>query len=472
MKVLLINPPSPFKGKSSIPTIPPLGIAYVGAVLEKSGVDVKIVDLDIEREKMEMITDTFASFKPEYVGISGVTPQMNNVYKIAELAEKTINDAIVVIGGPHPSALPERSLIESKGSVDIVVMGEGEYTFLDIVKGNDWKKIKGIVYSEDGTAIRNEGREPIKDLDSLPFPARHLLNIQNYAGWYPTKARPSTHIIASRGCPFNCIYCSEKAVFGRIHRRRSPKNVVDEIERLVAEYGMEEVAFYDDLFTVNKKWVMEICDGILSRGIKIHWKALSHPNTVDYELLKKMKEAGCWIVSYGFESGSPEILKNIRKNTTPEHGINAAKLTKKAGMKMYGFFMIGNIGETKHTLHQTIDFAKKIKPDYYQITIIRPDPGSDQYELYKDEIEKKQVSWEDYYAFPKDISKIPVVGTELGIEDLIKYRDFAFLSISKKKLMADMLRSGLRLDLRRFRRVHLPVIKSLITGHSMLEYNN
>lgn len=450
MKTLLINPPTP---TTEEPSIPPLGIAYIAAFLRDNNIKIDIIDLDLEREKFQSISDHIISLSPDLVGIGGLTLQMENVYRLAKIIKKISNNIIVVVGGPHPSSLPEQTLKEGAGDVDIVVMGEGEYTLLDIVKNKPWEDIEGIVYTENNTIHRNKKREPISDLDSLPWPARDMLKIERYRGWGPLKKVPSTHLIASRGCPFDCIFCSEKAVFGRNHRRRAPEKIIAEIEYLMNEYGMKEISFYDDLFTIKKDWVISICQETKQRGIKIDWKVLSRVDTVDYEILKYMKEAGCWIIFYGFESGSQKILDDIRKKQTVEQNIKAAELTKKAGIEMYGFFMIGNIGETEETVYQTIKIARKIKPKHYQFTIVRPDPGSDLYNSYVQEINKKGISWSEYYAFPRDISKIPVVGTELSNEELIDFRNLANRSMSLKSLFKYAIKSLLTLNIKQFIRI-------------------
>jgi radical SAM superfamily enzyme YgiQ (UPF0313 family) len=285
-------------------------------------------------------------------------------------------------------------------------------------------------------------------LDALPLPARDMLPIEKYRGWGPLKKVPTTHLIASRGCPFECIFCSEKAVFGRGYRMRSPKNTVDEISHLIATYKIKEFTFYDDLFTLNKNHVLAVCDEMRKRNIRVAWKTLSRVDTVDLEMLKKMKDAGCWMIAYGFESGSQQILNAIKKHQTVEQCVRAAELTHQAGIRIFGFFMIGNLGETKETIHQTIQMAKKIMPEYYQFTIVRPDPGSALYNSYKQEIESRHTSWANYYAFPDKQSKMFVVGTQLTMEELLIYRQLAYLSINLFGLFKETIKAILTGNLR------------------------
>ena len=283
MKVLLINPPTFQEGK---PSIPPLGLAYIAGVIRQSHFHVDVIDLDLEREKFENLGSIIETIAPDILGIGALTLQVENAYTIANIVKEKLSKTLIVIGGPHPSSLPEQTLREASGNIDIVVIGEGEYTFLDIVKGKNLEDIQGIIYQKKGTIYKNDPSPPISDLDQLPMPARDLLPLTKYKGWGPLKKQPTTHLISSRGCPFDCIFCSEKSVFGNRHRKRSPERIVDEIEYLVNTYGMEELAFYDDLFTLNKKHVLNICREIQTRKIQIEWKTLSRVKKSSDRFLK------------------------------------------------------------------------------------------------------------------------------------------------------------------------------------------
>jgi|GEM_PF-896489 len=432
MKILFINPPSPL----GAPALPPLGLLYLASVAKADGNDVKIIDLDMDEPLFGDLEEIILDYSPDIVGLTGTTPQANNLIKIAKITKSISKTILVIAGGPHASALPERLLRESDGNIDIVVIGEGEITLSEIIKGYELKNIDGICYFGNGNIIRNKPRMPLEDLDSIPFPDRGLLNINKYPGLYPVKETPSVHMIASRGCPFKCKFCSEKVVFGRKYRKRSPLNVLGEIKYLINTYGIKEIAFYDDIFTIDKKWVLEFCRYIKENRLKFSWKILSRVNTVDKELLSNLKSAGCWLIYYGFESGSQKILDSIGKGTTVEQNINVARLTRQVGIKIYGFFMLGNPGETRETALETIKHAKKIKPDWFQFSITRPDPGSELYAQYQKEIESQNVPWEEYYAFPSNKIKMPIVGTGLTPEELLKLKEYAynFLVPQKRKL--------------------------------------
>ncbi len=461
--MLLLNAPS---SSPDAPPIPPLGLLYIAASLEANGHEVRVLDLDLERHLTAGIGDFCREYAPGVVGLSGLTPQMDNVYAIAREIRRALPGAIMLCGGAHASALPERTMNEC-AELDAVLVGEGERSFVEAAEGGDFAEIPGAVFREGGEIRRGKPLQPIQDLDSIPDPARHLVDLKKYAGWSPFEKRPSTHVIASRGCPFNCVYCSEKAVFGFGHRRRSPKRVVDEIERLVKTCGIREVAFYDDLFTANKKWVMDICDEIIARKLGVSWKALSRVDTVSQELLDKMKQAGCWLLFLGYESGSQKILDNINKKITLEQSVQATKMARKAGIKVFGFFMIGNKGETPETIRETIRFAHKVKPDFCQFSIVRPDPGSPLYHEFESEIGAKHLTWSQYYAFPKDLKdleKMPIVGTDLSPRDLMDYRDIALFSFYKRTMVKDVLmhaksvrRAGKLFN--RFKDVYVPALK-------------
>jgi radical SAM superfamily enzyme YgiQ (UPF0313 family) len=446
MSVLLFNPPTALEGK---PTIPPLGLAYLAAVLRENKIRVKIVDFDLEREKLPSLEEIIDREQPAIIGLSALTLQIENAYEMARRIKSRRPEIRVVIGGPHPSSLPESTLAESGGAVDIVVVGEGEYRLLDIARGTDLPDIKGIVFRKNGSWSKTPPSPPISDLDRLPLPARDLLPIARYRGWGPLKKSPSTHLIASRGCPYECIFCSEKSVFGKTHRSRDPARIVDEIEHLVRVYGMREVAFYDDLFTLRKRNVMAICREILDRKLAIQWKTLSRVDTVDAEVLRAMKSAGCWLISYGFESGSQDVLNNIRKRQTIGQCLEAAAWTRQAGIKTFGFFMIGNIGETEATVGETIRFARRLRPDYFQFTIVRPDPGSYLFNQFREQLKQEGVSWNEYYAFPTGRSLMPVVGTTLPLERLFHLRDLAYMHLSRKAAAKGILKAVASGDLQR-----------------------
>lgn len=401
MKILFINPPNSVLAKWNFPlnVFQPLGISYIAALLEKNGYQVKISDAlaeGFENERIENgikhvglmpkeIKRKIKEFNPDIVGIAALfTSQINQAFLAANLAKEVNKEIFVIVGGAHPTILIEHTL--GNKNIDCVVVGEGEYTVLELVKcleaKKDWKKIKGIAYRQESLSaeaksnweiIKNERREPIKDLDALPFPARHLLPMEKYfqaarkiksSRSISTFGKKWATIFTSRGCPFNCSFCTIHQVMTRIWRSRSPKNVVDEIEYLVKTYGIEHFDIEDDNLTLNKDRAKRIFDLIIERKLKIEW---STPNaiwadTVDEETIMKMKQSGCTRTIVAPESGNQWVVDNLIGKKIDLKKIEAVvSWCRKHKLLVEAFFVIGFPGETKEQIKDTINFAKKLK---------------------------------------------------------------------------------------------------------------
>lgn len=390
MKVLLINP----KSETGKARWLPLGLGYIAAVLKEAGFIVKVMDGDISG---------IQDFQPDVIGISAMTPQINEAWSIAEQVKQYVPNATVVLGGVHPTTMPVESII--RPYIDIVVVGEGEQTMKELCIALRDRlpvdNINGIFFkSGEQSFTFTKARELIDDLNTLPYPARELFNFpQDYAPGYYRKL-PCATILTSRGCPGKCTFCN-KSIFGSRFRMRSAKDVVSEIHYLVSRYGIKEFHISDDNFTTDKKRALEICDRIIDGKLNIGW-ACSNGIRVDFvtqELLDKMKQAGCYRVAFGIESGSPEILRSIHKNITLEKIENAVRMAKKAKLITVGFFMVGNYGETDKTINQTVKFIKKIGLDYTQFTIATPYPGT---ELAEQVLDKGTIfanKWSDYNTY-------------------------------------------------------------------------
>jgi radical SAM superfamily enzyme YgiQ (UPF0313 family) len=373
---------------------PPLGIAYIAAVLEKEH-KVSILDTQTLNLTREGIKAAIKKFNPDIVGITCMTPTIEASLEISELAKEVSKDIVTVLGGPHLSVFPKETL--SYEHVDFGVVNEGEIVFPKLISALEGKKrfsdIDGLVYKDNGRIKFNPPKSYVKNLNSLPFPARHLLPNKKYYSIHADY--PFTTMITSRGCPFNCSYCF-KGVFGRILRLRSPKNVVDEIE-LCLEMGFKEIWFYDDIFTVNKKRTAEICSEILERGLKFKWTAITRVDCVDYELLKKMKRAGCYRIRYGVESGDQEILNLMNKGINLHTVRKTIELTKKVGIEPFCFFMLGYPGEDKRKIKKTIDFAIKLDPNWAMFSNTVPFPATKLLEqAYEAGLLKNKNYWRDF----------------------------------------------------------------------------
>lgn len=415
MKICLINPPADTRNP-----ILPLGLAYLAAVLEENGYEVLIIDAWAEGIGVKEIKKRLKKEKPEIVGVTIMTPKIDSAMEVIDATAQVLPKSLIIVGGPHPSALPEETLRLNK-HIDIAVIGEGEDTILEIVKKLEKKEnfsdIAGIFYRDGKKIVKNKLRIPIKDLDSLPPPARHLFPLHKYKTHPPYgRKNPYANVITSRGCPFHCGYCS-KSVFGNSFRALSPERVVSEIEFLIKRYKIREIHFYDDDFTMDLKRAEEICDLILKKKLKFIWSCTTRVNLVTPSLLLKMKKAGCWLISYGVESGDQKILDRIGKNITISQVKKAFKWTRDLGIKTLGFFMVGLPGETWETIRKTIDLAKEIKPDFTSWCVLIILPGSRLFDQIKTgELDKRKVKI--YSSEGYDLARSPYAhGVSLAYED-------------------------------------------------------
>jgi radical SAM superfamily enzyme YgiQ (UPF0313 family) len=391
--VLLINPPfeqeeeSVGKTKSMskvLNVVPPLGIAYLAAVLERMGVQVKIVDCAIGLS-FQALFETVLRESPDVIGLTSTTPAFVHACTLAAFIREHLPATKILIGGAHVTASPNE--VMATALFDIGVIGEGEMTVEQLFKqykdgrfeGLD--HIRGIIYKDEKGCHQNEPREFIEDLDSIPMPARHLLPPPEC--YHPTPAScrrvPYAVVMTSRGCPSRCTFCDRK-IFGMRCRMRSVANIFQEIDELVARYGIREVRFFDDTFTLDKKRVYEICDEFEKRRrLRLSWTCLTKATCVDGPLLKRMRKAGCWQVLYGFESGDDRMLKLLKKGNTVEMNKRAIRLTQEAGLEVRGDFIVGTPGETWESLEKTVQFAIDMKLDYAHFNKFTPFPGTELY---------------------------------------------------------------------------------------------
>src|SRR3989344_5163144 len=384
MKVMLVLPPAEHlygKFKKVAPTRPPLGLAYIAAVLEKAGNEVRIFDGGIYDGNE--LDKNIREFKPNIVGISITTLTFTESLECARLIKGIDKNIFIVAGGPHISISPNESI--KYDEFDIGIIGEGEYAMLDMIHLAQGKikknEIKGVIYKENGIIARTADRPYLKSLDELPFPARHLLPDLKLYKQTPFKNSrlPQTSMITSRGCPYNCTFCSEYP-FKRIYRTHSSDYVIKEIKHLIEKYGIKEVAFQDDVFTLDKKRVHEICDRIINEKIDITWSCWARVNIVDEELLTKMKKAGCIAISYGIEASDDEELKYVNKGVTMEQIKNAIVLTSRVGIYNVGHFVIGYPNDTKEKILNRAKFAMSLPLDAATFSCLIPFPGSKIYE--------------------------------------------------------------------------------------------
>jgi len=427
--ILLIFPGDRFKEFSSLR--PPLGLTYIGAVLEEEGYNVKIIDFGVEKEDVNILNnDYLKSF--DLVGISVLSSLYNNSKEIIKQIRSVNKDIPIIMGGTHPTAMPREVLEEN--DINIVVMGEGEETIKEIVKNypRNLKKIKGIVYKNKGKIIENERRPLIPDINILPFPARHLLKIEKYQNYI--HGRKATTIMSSRGCPYNCVYCFK--LDGRAWRPRKAELVVDELEKIVKDYNISAFYFHDDLFTADRKRVIDICNEIIKRNLDIFWICESRINTIDEELLNMMKKAGCKQIHFGIESGDEETLKKIRKGITKEQAKKALSLTKKAKIYTKAYFMIGFPRDTRESLVNSLNFMLDIEADEILLNVVTPFPGTELWDLaIKDGIiNPKNIPWDKFYGATPDVTEQFFFTNNLTREELIKIKKFMYRKIIINRL--------------------------------------
>ncbi len=375
MKVCLISPPYSSAVEYAIGTTsPPLGLAYLASVLRKHH-RVRIIDANVLDYNFEDVRRELKSFHPEVVGITSTTPSIPQAFTTAKIAKEVREDCIVMMGGPHVTFLPEESLRECR-HVDVIVRGEGERTVEELMKtieeGGSLRKVKGITFRNGAEIVSTEPRPFIKNIDEIPFPSRDLLPIYKYRAYGVVY----TTMLTSRGCPFGCSFCASSRLFGKFWRGRSAENVLEEMRMIREEYKIRNIEFVDDTFTLNRRRVEEICDGIIKEGLDVFWGASSRVDAITKKLAEKMKKAGCWIIYLGVESGCQKILDEIGKRITLEQVKKAVKILKEAGIQVLGSFILGFPGETVSMIEKTISFAKRLNLDWAQFSILTPYPGT------------------------------------------------------------------------------------------------
>jgi len=450
MKILLVAPPSGYKTR--IPK-PPLGLAYIAAYLEKeSNHETKIVDMYSHGLSLDTLLNEIRAFSPEMIGFSAVTPQINIVGSIANTIKENIGkDICLTVGGPHASTVPERTLTENP-YLDIAVFGEGEETMLELSntldKRENLSSVSGIAYRDRKTIKINPIRPLIKNIDDIPFPAWHKLDMNVYLNFNYLFNKKAFPIITSRGCTGKCTFCDAHGVWSRRLRMRSAGDIIDEMSALQSTYGVNHIIVVDDNFTINKQRAELICNEIEGRGLKVTWECNGRVDRVDKEMLDRMKKAGCIYIAYGIESGSQEILDYTRKNITLEQIRSAVKLTKESEMRVGGFFMMGFPPETEEHIKKTVDFIKELDLDWVsELSMVVPYPGTEIYNEMKREGLLIREDWDKYY---KGFS------SEVPVESDIKTR-----YIDNKKLLQLKIRYDKEIASYTYKKVLLQHMKRL-----------
>jgi len=453
MKVMLINAP-PLKSTGITGQIyPPLGILYLASYVRQARADIEFRAIDGYNEKPKAVPGAVGAFGPDVVGISFTSQAATGAYKLIRELKQQDPDVFVVIGGPHPTALPEDCFRDGP-KADLAVIGEGEQTFLEILEalegGGDLKSIAGTAYWADGQLHRNEARDLIADLDTIPFPARDLLDIRRYPGYMYKKRRADTNIISARGCPFDCVYCSNPVWKLRKpwYRLRSPRNVVDEIEMIAEQYGITEIFDETDEFNGSKRWAAEVCREIIDRKVDVALKAQMRVDNIDADLVAKLEQAGLWMALFGLESANDRTLKGINKRQSLEQMNRAMSLMAGSGIKCFGLFMAFNVWEEdgqvafegRHESMNTLNYVRQLvrerKLQLFGWSMTTPYPGSKLYDiaLRHNLIDKRHVGhWERFDSGASFTMALPGVSEKDWV---------AVMSAGKRLQMRLLLTSG------------------------------
>jgi radical SAM superfamily enzyme YgiQ (UPF0313 family) len=380
---------------------PPLGIGILAAELEKLGYEVKLYDDSIE----EIETLRAAMEWADVVGISSLTPNARRARELGLIAKNEIG-RFVVMGGPHPTTNPEFFL--EAGAADICVQGEGDLTLPEVLESytepHKWGEIQGITFMQGGQQVQTPRRALIKKIDDLPFPAYHLYDIPKYMR---LMVNPGVTLITSRGCPYACTFCDAEMT-PRQYRSMSPEKVVDLIQMLLERYNPPQMMFFDDLFTIQRKRVIAICQEIVRRGLFFEWACESRLDTMDFELLRWMRKAGCVKIYYGLESGSPDVLVSVKKGLTKEKILSAAKLNRDVGMTFKYFLIYGFPQETKKDHELTEEIVLLTRPDQVHVSLLQPIPGTEIYEQLKPSLIRDVAEIDFHYWHGTETFKHPV----------------------------------------------------------------
>ena len=369
----------------------PLGLTQLAAYLRQYQYSVGIIDAVVDRYEIDELVDKIIELKPRIIGLTAITPIFHRAKLLAKKIKEKDPSVFIILGGHHATVLPE-DVIKSNKCFDMLVCSEGELTIkeiLDKLKKSEWNKklllnnykelskTQGIAFRDNNSAVITPKRELITDLDILPLPAWDLLPMEKYLP-LPNqyKRKPVANLVAIRGCPFGCSFCSNNSIFGRRARALSPVKLLEWIEYLIKHYGVREISFWDDMMTINKDWMNKFCDVLINSNTDITWTCYARVDTVDLDVLKHIRKAGCCNIFFGFESGNQELLNNINKGTTLDQIRAANSWCKEVGIEVRASFMVGLPGETPEMAEKTISFVKELSPDYVQFCITTPFPGT------------------------------------------------------------------------------------------------
>ena len=435
MKILLIAPPwleiyGDYKAAAKVGLVtPPLGLAYLGGGILATGSECEVLDMEAEQLTTEGLIAHIKENKPDLIGLTATTPIFHNATVLAEQIKKEFPIIPLALGGVHSTIVGKKALEECP-YFDFQVQGEAEITIQEIIfaleNGKSLEGITGVNFRQGDTIVENPKRISIDNIDQIPIAARHLLGNNNYKSYLPNSGSTSyTGIFTSRGCPYECTFCSQHTMYGRKVRNHTIERVIEEIRVIVEENGIQHLIIMDDTLTVNKKRMMKLCEAIKKSGLKFTWEGWTHAATVDEEVLQTMKEAGLIRLSFGIESGDPEILKSIKKGATLNHIKNAYRIARKVGLETRGSAIIGHPNETKASAWRTLKFIRSLK-DCQQmfLNVATPYPGTELYDAAVNGTGGMRLLKTDYSEYkrygdpvisvndlsPRDLKKLQMIG--------------------------------------------------------------
>jgi anaerobic magnesium-protoporphyrin IX monomethyl ester cyclase len=417
--VALIYPPwAVLSGRVTLQnSLPPLGILSIASYLESLNFSAVIYDIHGEGIDENEVRQRLRRDRPRFVGISVLTSMAIPSQKIAKICKEEVPDCIVIVGGAHAEAMPERMLRNS--AINVVVRGDGEQPMRQIVEGYEFSEINGLSFRKGNSIQHNKPSEVNMNLDQYPFPAYHLLNFKNYfPGTATYRSLPAINMLSTRGCPGACVFCN--SAFTTL-RTRDPIKVAEQISHLRVKYGIRQVQFYDDTFTVMKKFVMDFCQKMIEMDLGVDWSAYIRGDCFSDLLASNMKQAGCHQVILGVETGNSQIAERMGKPIARERYIEAIEIAHRNGLEVRGSFIIGHMGETWETMEDTLNFAMELDCDLFQLSINTPYPGT---ALYNEAVQQGMLEHQDWYKYGQ--GEVIINQPQLPTKDIYRFYKYAF----------------------------------------------
>ena len=441
IKVLIANPPWPGPGFGARSDVRwphkrsdrfieyPIYLAYLAAIVRKDGHGVDFVDAILDELSVTSFARRVADSAPAVAVLECSTPSIDYDLASASEIKKHSPRTMTVLVGSHPTVY-HRKIMSARPAVDAVCRGEFDYTVRDLVRavaaGGSLAGVEGLTWRENGEIRVNPDRPLIADLDEIPFPARDVVKSRFYRQ-ATFRGKTPTTVITSRGCPFRCVYCLwPRTLYGNRFRARSAANVVEELEEAASRFGVDEIYFDDDSMGLDRNRMLEICRLMVEKKLRLEWIAQCRVDSMDEEVLRAMKEAGCRYIRFGVESGSPRMLKVMKKGITVEKAMETFRLARKVGIRTQAFFLFGVPEETGESIRETIEFAKKLKPDSAQFAVVVPHPGTELFRVSRDRGWLRYNNWEDFSSCRAMIETPQLSLAEVEQARIRAYREFYF----------------------------------------------